>query len=53
MERVLRAFAVLMEKSPGVVSVMSAFRMPPPAATDVDNDGGAEDDKNGSQDVPN
>jgi hypothetical protein len=43
--------AVLMEKSPGVVSVISAFRMAPPAATEVDSDGDAEDDKNRSQEV--
>jgi hypothetical protein len=38
---VVRTFAVLMEKSPGVVSVISAFRMAPPAATKVYGDGDA------------
>jgi hypothetical protein len=38
---VVHEFSVLMEKSPGVVSVISAFRMAPPAVTEVDGDGGA------------
>jgi hypothetical protein len=38
---VVRTFAMLMEKSSGVVSVISAFRMVPPAATEVDGDGDA------------
>jgi hypothetical protein len=40
-EMVVCTFAVLMEKSPGVVSVISAFRMAPPAVTNVDGDGDA------------
>jgi hypothetical protein len=38
---VVRTFTVLMEKSPGVVSVISAVRMAPPAVTEVDDDWGA------------
>jgi hypothetical protein len=50
-EMVVHAFAVLMVKSPGVVSVISAFRMAPPAVTEVDSDGNAKDDKNRSQEA--
>jgi hypothetical protein len=50
-ELVVRAFAVRMKNSSGVVSVISAFRMAPPAATEVDSDGDAEDEKNRSQEV--
>jgi hypothetical protein len=46
---VVRAFAVLMEKSPGVVTVMSAARIVPPAVTEADNEKDAEDDNNTSQ----
>jgi hypothetical protein len=42
---VVRTFAVLMEKSPGGVSVISAFRMALPAVTEVDGDGDAKDGK--------
>jgi hypothetical protein len=48
-EMVVRAFAVLMEKSPGVVTVMSAARVAPPAVTEADSDEDAEDDNNTSQ----
>jgi hypothetical protein len=48
---VVRAFAVIMEKSPGVISFVSAFLMEPPALTEVDNDEDAEDDKDTSQRV--
>jgi hypothetical protein len=46
---VVISFAVLMKKSPGVVSVISAFRIAPPAAIEVDSDEDEEDDKSGSQ----
>jgi hypothetical protein len=36
---VVHKFAVQMEKSPGVVSVISAVRMAPPTVTEVDGDG--------------
>jgi hypothetical protein len=48
-EMLVRTCAVLMKKSPGVVSVTSALRTAPPAATEVDSDGDAEDDKKRSQ----
>jgi hypothetical protein len=38
-----------MKKSPGVVSIIPAFHMAPPVATEVDSDEDAEDDKNRSQ----
>jgi hypothetical protein len=38
-----------MEKLPGMVSIISAFRMAPPAVTEVD--GEAQDDKKRSQEV--
>jgi hypothetical protein len=38
---VVHTSAVLIGKSPGVVSVISAVRMAPPAATEVDGDGDA------------
>jgi hypothetical protein len=41
-----------MEKSPGVVSVISAFHMAPPAVTEVGSDGDAEHDKKRSQEFP-
>jgi hypothetical protein len=44
----VRTFAVLMKKSPSVVSIISAFLI-----TKVDVDGDAEDDKNKSQEVLN
>jgi hypothetical protein len=44
---------MLMEKSPGVVSVMFSFRMAPPAVTEVDSDGDVEGDMNASQEVLN
>jgi hypothetical protein len=47
----VRTSVVLMEKSPGVVSVISAFRVAPPAATEVDSDGDAENDNRRSQEV--
>jgi hypothetical protein len=50
---VVRTFAVLKKKSPGVVSVISAFRMAQPAATEVDSDRHAEDAKKRSQEVLN
>jgi hypothetical protein len=34
----MRTFAVFIEKSPAVVSVISAFRMASPAVTKVDRD---------------
>jgi hypothetical protein len=37
-EMVERIFAVLMEKSPGVVSVISAYCMAPPVVTEVNGD---------------
>jgi hypothetical protein len=48
-EMVVRAFAVLMENSPGVVTVISAARIAPPAVTEADSDEDAEDDNNTSQ----
>jgi hypothetical protein len=38
---VVRTSAVLMEKSPGMLSLISAFRMVPLAVTEVDGDGNA------------
>jgi hypothetical protein len=38
-----------MEKSPGVVTVVSAARVAPQAATEADGDEDAEDDNNTSQ----
>jgi hypothetical protein len=40
-----------MAKSPSVVSVLSTFRMAPPAVTEVDSDGDAEDDQKRRQEV--
>jgi hypothetical protein len=48
-EMVVRAFAVLMEKSPSVVTVMSAAHVAPQAVTEADSDEDAEDDNNTSQ----
>jgi hypothetical protein len=48
-EMVVRAFAVLMEKSPGVVTVISAARIASPAVTEADSDEHAEVDNNNSQ----
>jgi hypothetical protein len=48
-EMVVRAFAVLMEKSPGVVTAIPAARIAPPAVTEADSDEDAEDDNNTSQ----
>jgi hypothetical protein len=48
-EMVVRAFAVLIEKSPGVVTVISATRVAPQAVTEADSDGHAEDNNNTSQ----
>jgi hypothetical protein len=48
-EIAVRAFAVLMEKSPGVVSVISAVRMAPPTVTEADSHGDSEEDENTSQ----
>jgi hypothetical protein len=44
-------FAVLMKKSPGEVSVITASRMASPVVTDVDSDGDAEDGKKRSQGI--
>jgi hypothetical protein len=41
---VVRTFEVLMEKSSGVMLVILAFRMAPPAVTEVESDGDAEND---------
>jgi hypothetical protein len=48
-EMVVRAFAVLMEKSPGVVTVIPAARVAPQAVTEADSDEDAEDNNNRSQ----
>jgi hypothetical protein len=48
---VVRAFSVLMEMSPGVVSIIFPFRMSPPAATEVDSDEDLGDAKNRSQEA--
>jgi hypothetical protein len=48
-EMVVNAFAVLMAKSPGMVTVISAARIAPPAVTKADSDEDAEDDNNTSQ----
>jgi hypothetical protein len=50
---VVRVFAVLMEKSPGVMSVTSSYRMATPAVTEVESNGDAEDDKKRSKEVLN
>jgi hypothetical protein len=46
---VVRAFAVLMEKSPGVVTVISAACIAPPEVTEAGSDEDAEDDNNTRQ----
>jgi hypothetical protein len=46
---VVRAFAVLKEKSPGVVTVISAACTAPQAVTEAESDEDAEDDNNTSQ----
>jgi hypothetical protein len=48
-EVLVRAFAVLMEKSPGVVTVISAARITPQAVTEADSGEYAEDDNDTSQ----
>jgi hypothetical protein len=44
-------YAVLMERSPGVVSVISSARIAPPAVTEAGSDEDAEDNNNTSQNV--
>jgi hypothetical protein len=48
-ERVVRSFAVLMEKSPGAVTAISAARIAPPVVTEAESDEYAKDDNNRSQ----
>lgn len=50
-EMFVRIFAVLMEKSPGVLSVIPGIRVSPLAAIEAESDGGAEDGENTSQKV--